>query len=273
MPPGRQAVGMAPADRDWRLIAEEARPGAENMALDVAAAETAADGGPRTLRLYRWAPSTLSLGYGQAVETVDWEFCDREGIDVVRRPTGGGGIYHDTFGDISYSIVLPAEEVPGDLMESYALLMEPILEALDRMGVRAETANEPRPALHEPACYLRAIHPAHDVVVGGRKLSGNAQYRQRNAVIQHGSITFARETERHLGVFAEPGVTPAEFEERVTSVRAIADIDRAAAVDALERALADWAAAEVDSWTDAERKRADEIVEDRFADAEWTNRR
>lgn len=261
------------ADREWRLIAEEAHPGPRNMALDVVGAETAADGGPRTLRVYRWEPSTLSLGYGQASETVDWGYCEREGVTVTRRPTGGGGIYHDAFGDVSYSIVVPAEEVPGDLMECYSLLLEPVLDAFDRMGVPARVAEEHRPPIYEPSCYLREVHPAHDVVAEGRKISGNAQYRRKDAVIQHGSITFARETERHLGVFSESDVTPAEFEGRVTSVREQAGIDRAAAVDALESALGDWAGAEVRGWTDAELERAEEIAEEQFADDDWTRRR
>ena len=74
---------------DWRLIREEARPGPMQMALDEVAAETAAAGGPATLRTYRWEPSCLTLGRHQDPETVDWAFCEREGIDVTRRSAGG----------------------------------------------------------------------------------------------------------------------------------------------------------------------------------------
>ena len=264
---------MALDDREWRLIAEEAHPGPTNMALDVVTAETAAAGGPRTLRVYRWEPSTLSLGYGQASETVDWAHCEREGIAVTRRPTGGGGIYHDAFGDISYSIVLPADEVPGDLLESYSLLLEPILDAFDRMGVDARVAEEHRPALYQPACYLRELQPAHDVVAGGRKVSGNAQYRRKDAVIQHGSITYARSTEAHLAVFDDPDATPDAFEDRVTSVREQAGVTREAAVEALETALREWADADPGSWTDEERARAEAIVDEQFGDESWTGRR
>ena len=136
-------------DRDWRLIREEARSGPMNMALDEIAAETVADGGPRTLRVYRWDPSTLSLGYHQEPETIDWAYCEREGITVTRRPTGGGAIYHDNFGDISYSIVAPAAELPGDLLDSYALLCEPLFDALERLGVDAAYAEDERPAVHQ----------------------------------------------------------------------------------------------------------------------------
>ena len=98
---------------EWRLLREQTLLGGEAMAYDEAAARTAATGGPRTVRLYQWQPSTLSLGYRQAPESVDWDACERAGIDVIRRNTGGGGIYHDTHGDISSSIIAPADEVPG----------------------------------------------------------------------------------------------------------------------------------------------------------------
>jgi lipoate-protein ligase A len=262
------------ADREWRLIREESWPGPLNMAIDEAAAVTAAEEGVRALRVYRWEPSTLSLGYHQDPDTVDWEFCEREGITVTRRPTGGGAIYHDSRGDISYSIVAPAEELPGDLMDSYAMLCEPLFDAFDRMGVAARFAEEERPAVHQPACYLRALHPAHDVVAAdGRKLSGNAQYRQRDAVIQHGSLTFERATERHLACFADPDTTPEAFEERVASISERADVDREAAVDALETALSEWADADGGTWSDAELERARERAEAKFATDAWTRHR
>jgi lipoate-protein ligase A len=129
------------ADREWRLVREEARPGPMQMALDEVAARTAAEGGPRTVRVYRWEPSTLSLGYRQEPGTVDWAFCADHAIDVTRRPTGGGGIYHDAVGDISYTIAVPADEVPGELLDCYELLCSPVLAAFERMGVDATFAD------------------------------------------------------------------------------------------------------------------------------------
>jgi lipoate-protein ligase A len=271
---------------DWRLIREEQRPGPMQMALDEAAAETAADGGPATLRTYRWDPSCLTLGRHQDPETVGWAFCDREGIDVTRRQTGGGGIYHDGDGDIAYSVAVPAETVPGELLDCYHLLCEPILDAFDRLGVDADYVEESVPELYRPACYLRELHPAHDVVAAGpdgdrrRKIAGNAQYRKRDAVVQHGSLTFAVDAARHLATFADPPVTAEAFGERVAGIDELTDVDRADAVAALESALADWAGtpsgATVDrdgSWTDAELDRAEELVETKYRDDDWVRTR
>jgi lipoate-protein ligase A len=240
------------------------------MALDAVAAATAAEGGPWTLRVYSWEPSTLSLGYHQDPATIDWDVCERAGIDAVRRPTGGGAIYHDRHGDLSYSLVAPADVLPGDLMETYDLLCEPLFDALDRVGVDASFADEPAPAIHEPACYLRAIDPAHDVVAGnGNKLSGNAQYRQRDAVIQHGSLTYECRVDRHLDAFSAD-IDPERFRERVTSVSDQANVDRQTTVAALEAAFQDWAGAERGTWTDDELDRAADRVADRYGTREWT---
>jgi lipoate-protein ligase A len=265
------------ADERWRLIREERRSGAMNMALDEIAAETAAAGGPRTLRVYRWDPGTLSLGYRQDPDTVDWDYCDRAGVEVTRRQTGGGGIYHDADGDVSYSVVAPAAELPGDLVESYHLLCEPILDAFDRLGVPAAFAETERPAVYPPACYLRELHPAHDVVVpdadGERKVSGNAQHRRTDAVVQHGSLTHSVRPERHLAVFADPPVDAAGFRDRVTGVDEHADVDRGATVAALEAALEAWADATAGTWTDAELDRARELAKEKYASDAWVKRR
>ncbi|WP_435334989.1 lipoate--protein ligase family protein [Haloarchaeobius sp. TZWWS8] len=260
------------AAREWRLIREESRDGPMNMALDEIAAKSATEEGIRTLRVYQWEPSCLSMGYGQARESVDWEFCEREGIDVTRRQTGGGGIYHDHHADISYSIVAPADELPGDLMECYDLLCGPVLEAFSRMGVDADFADQTYPVIHKPACYLRDIHPAHDVMAGGQKISGNAQYRQREAVIQHGSLSFDLAPERHCGVFAGDA-DPDDFTDRVTSIHEQSGIDRGEAVDALESSLADWADAEEGAWTDGELADAADLAERKYRSPTWVGDR
>jgi lipoate-protein ligase A len=264
---------MALEDREWRLIREEARSGPMQMALEEVAAETAANGGPRTVRAYSWSPSTLSMGYRQAADSVDWAYADREGVEVTRRQTGGGGIYHDARADISYSVVGPAEELPGDLMDCYDVLCEPILDAFHAMGIDAQFVDEEHPALHEPACYLRALHPAHDMVAGGKKIAGNAQYRTRDAVIQHGSLSYDLAVDDHLGVFADPGVDETRFRERVTSIREQAGIDREAAVGALADALQSWCDATVGEWTDAELAAARDLAGRKYATDAWTRER
>ncbi|MFA9502526.1 biotin/lipoate A/B protein ligase family protein [Natrinema sp. H-ect1] len=265
-------------DRDWRLIRDEPRDGATQMALEEIAARTALEDGLRTVRTYSWEPSTLSLGYRQDADTVDWDFCEREGIDVTRRQTGGGGIYHDRYADISYTIVAPADEVPGDLMDCYELFCKPILEAFDRLGVDADFAAAEQDAIYHPSCYLRDINPAHDIVApagagaDARKISGNAQYRQRDVVIQHGSISYDLEPQAHVGVF-DTDLAESTFTDRVTSVRDEVGVDREAAVDAIAGALGDWCDADESTWREGELEAARDLAARKFGADEWVRDR
>ncbi len=262
------------ADRDWRLIRDDPRDGATQMALEEIAARTALEDDLRTVRVYSWEPSTLSLGYRQDADTVDWDFCEREGIDVTRRQTGGGGIYHDRHADISYTIVAPADEVPGDLMDCYELFCEPILEAFDRMGVDAAFASAEQASIYQPSCYLRDINPAHDIVASAdagedaQKISGNAQYRQRDVVIQHGSISYDLEPRAHVGVF-ETDLAESTFTGRVTSIRDEVGVDREDAVDAIAGALGDWSDANGSTWRDDELAAARELAAWKYGSDGW----
>ncbi|SER09376.1 lipoate--protein ligase family protein [Natrinema salaciae] len=262
------------AGRDWRLIRDDPRDGATQMALEEIAARTALEDDVRTVRTYSWEPSALSLGYRQAADTVDWDFCEREGIDVTRRQTGGGGIYHDRDADISYTIVAPADEVPGNLMDCYELFCEPILAAFDRMGVDAGFAAAEQDAIYQPSCYLRDINPAHDIVAGeaAKKISGNAQYRQRDVVIQHGSISYALEPRAHVGVF-DADIDEATFTDRVTSIRDEAGIERDEAVDAIARSLQDWCDATESTWRDGELEAAQALADRKFGTDAWARDR
>jgi lipoate---protein ligase len=266
------------ADHEWRLVTDGAREGAVQMSLEEVAARTTLEEDLRTVRVYSWEPSTLSLGYRQDSASVDWGYCEREGIDVTRRQTGGGGIYHDRYADISYTIVAPAEEVPGDLMECYALFCEPILDAFARMGIDAGFASAEQESIYYPSCYLRDIHPAHDVVApasagaDAKKLSGNAQYRQRDVVIQHGSLSYDLEPERHIGVF-DTELETETFTDRVTSIREQAGISRDEAVETVADSLGEWCDAADGEWREEELEAARDLADRKYGSDAWIRNR
>jgi lipoate---protein ligase len=266
------------ADREWRLIIDNAREGSVQMALEEVAARTTLDDDVRTVRVYSWEPSTLSLGYRQEPESVDWAYCEREGIDVTRRQTGGGGIYHDRYADISYTIVAPADEVPSDLMDCYALFCEPILAAFRRMGIDADFAGAEQASIYYPSCYLRDIHPAHDVVAPAsagaeaKKISGNAQYRRRDVVIQHGSLSYDLEPERHVSVF-DADIETETFTDRVTSIREQAGIGREEAVETIADSLGEWCDATEGEWREDELDAARDLADRKYGAEDWVRNR
>ena len=243
------------------------------MALDAVAAETVSDGGPASVRVYGWEPSTLTLGAAQNPTTIDWEHCRRAGVEITRRPTGGGAIYHDAVGDVSYSIVVPRDSLPDDLLESYHILCQPVQSALASLGVEATFADSAAPAIHEPVCYLRDLNPAHDLVVstpdGPRKISGNAQHRQRDAIVQHGSITVRSTPEAHLACFSTDSIGPETFRGRVCGLVECGVSDREAVIESLETTLRDTFDASTQEWSSSERDRATELVDTKFGADSW----
>ena len=172
------------------------------MALDraVQLARQAGDA-PPTLRLYRWARATVTLGRFQSAAGVDRELCAREGIDVVRRFTGGRGVLHDD--ELTYSMVAGVGDgVPRGIAASYRFLCSALAETYRRLGVDAALTARPRGDGSSAACYLHAT-PA-DLSLGLAKLSGSAQVWAGDTVLQHGSFTRSRDVALEAAVFRLP---------------------------------------------------------------------
>ena len=90
----------------WRLLDTGLNHAFSNMALDEAIVMARSRNlVPNTLRFFRWSPSAVSIGYFQGMEEeVDVEACDKRDVDYVRRRTGGGAVYHDRDGELTYNI-------------------------------------------------------------------------------------------------------------------------------------------------------------------------
>ncbi|HEX3869859.1 MAG TPA: hypothetical protein VHV77_05465 [Pirellulales bacterium] len=157
------------------------------MALDEVLAQCAIE---PVLRLYRWTPATLSLGYFQRYE-------DRRSHEpslhcpAVRRTSGGGAIVHDR--ELTYSLVIPGDKLtPRDARGLYASVHATLVLALQQLGVDAtQHASVSAPATEsEPfLCFRRRA--VGDVVLAGHKIAGSAQRRWRGVVLEHGSILLA----------------------------------------------------------------------------------
>jgi len=158
----------------WRLLDTSLNDAFYNMALDEAIMTARSRGlVPNTVRFYRWEPSAVSIGYFQSMEEeVDLEACRRLGVDYVRRMTGGGAVYHDRDGELTYSIAVEESHrlISRDFQETYKTLCSALVLGLRLLGVPAE------------------FRPVNDIIAGGKKISGNAQTRKMGIVLQHGTI-------------------------------------------------------------------------------------
>ena len=136
------------------------------------------------LRIYGWRPPAISIGYFQSMELeVQIDECRSGGIDVVRRLTGGGAVYHEA--EVTYSFI--TNVFPSDILQSYKLICEPVVKALRNLGFDARFV------------------PLNDIVIGnGVKVSGNAQTRRKNVILQHGTILLEVDAEKMFRVLRVP---------------------------------------------------------------------
>ena len=164
--------------------------GPAQMALDHALLD-AVDADPRSgyFRTYEWARPTLSLGCLQRWSEADERWRD---VAVVRRPTGGGAIWHHH--DLTYALILPRSRPDSDRAERlYATVHGAIRQALCDAGIASERCGvtDVRKVRDRPfLCFTD--HHAEDIVISGLKVVGSAQRRRPSAVLQHGSLLLAR---------------------------------------------------------------------------------
>lgn len=234
-----------------RLLLDPPLDGPTNMARDEALLNLVGQGvSPPTLRLYRWDPPTISLGYFQRFAEYASLPPPAGVLAVVRRPTGGGAILHDL--ELTYSIALPIGHrlLAGGPNELYELAHKAVIASLAMLGVTAGRCGadcEPRAEYNPPRGGARAAPVVHsqppasappadaaltgssaargpffcferrhrfDVLLGPDKIVGSAQRRTRHAVLQHGSIILGNRFGQQT-----TAAVPIPFDEAVSFVQ------------------------------------------------------
>ena len=122
-------------------------------------------------RLWRNAPSVIVGRYQNAAAEINSEYVRTRGIPVVRRLTGGGAVFHD-LGNVNYTFI--DRKVEGeDTSAMFRRFTAPVIEALRSLGVEA------------------SLEGRNDLVIDGRKFSGNAVCVHGGRVLQHGTLLFS----------------------------------------------------------------------------------
>jgi len=189
----------------WRLIENTTNNAFYNMAVDEAIMLLHSQKkSPPTLRFYSWGPPALSLGYFQQAEKeIDYHKCKEEGIDLVRRLTGGRAILHDQ--ELTYSIILREDyKLLSDSIEkSYQQISRGLVRGLQALGIPAELKAVERgkkaPSGHSAACFDAPSW--YEVILDNKKLIGSAQRRKENTILQHGSLPIEINAEKIFSLF------------------------------------------------------------------------
>jgi lipoate-protein ligase A len=253
------------------------------MGLDEALLESVARGAPPVLRFYGWRPYAVSVGYFQGLEEeVDTRSCKARGVDVIRRITGGGAVFHHA--ELTYSVIFPVSHplAGASLHDSYRILCEGVVRGLALLGLEARFA------------------PINDIVVsdttmvsdttcGERKISGNAQTRRMHTVLHHGTVLLDLDADLMFSLLKVPEEKVRDrlvqdAKARVTSLRdqglsAGFDEAGAAMVEGFRQALnlefapSPAAPAYPGGPFPAEEERALELAVKKFAAPEWIFKR
>jgi len=187
-----------------------------NMAIDEAIMLTVAKGkAENTLRFYRWDPSAVSIGRFQKIhEEVQIENCKKYEVDVVRRISGGGAVYHDSLGEITYSVIAKKKDLDStDIATLYIQICQGLIESMKIIGVKAD---------FNPGNYKQCPN----ITVNGKKISGSAQCHKHGVILQHGTLLLEVNLERMFTFLkAKESWTPAQIvciaKERITSLKEV----------------------------------------------------
>jgi lipoate-protein ligase A len=225
----------------------------ENLALDEALLlQVEAGEGEEMLRFWDWQSPAVILGAGGRLADVDEIACQKDGVTICRRSSGGGTVLLAP-GCLCYSLILSYERDPAlrAIHSSFRLILGLVCDALATFDSRIELAGTSDLALHS------------------QKFSGNSQQRKRKFLLHHGTILHsfdAKLADRYLRM---PTRQPdyrlkRKHSEFLTNLK----VEPA---NLRSRLLAAWKATTLEtSWPDDAVR---ELVEMKYARAEWTRRR
>lgn len=118
------------------------------------------------LTFYIHDPSIIIGRHQNTIEEINEDYVREKGIHVQRRLSGGGAVYHD-HGNLNFSFVVRGTR---EDVNRFDVLTKPVIRTLEKLGVKAELSGR------------------NDILIDGKKFSGNAQYFHNGRLLQHGTI-------------------------------------------------------------------------------------
>lgn len=119
--------------------------------------------------LWRNRPSILIGRYQNINLEVNLDFTKQNNMDVIRRLSGGGAIYCDTE-NMQYTFI--TKKSKEDIDSSFKKFAKPVVDFLNSLGLNAEFTGR------------------NDIQIDGAKVSGNAQYQNKEKILHHGTFLF-----------------------------------------------------------------------------------
>lgn len=163
----------------------------KNMQVDAELLGSLAD--EPILHFYEWEKESLTHGYfADPAKLLNLKGVEAAGIDLARRPTGGGVVFH--LWDLAFSVLIPSTSPYFSLntLDNYAFINQAVLRAVEKfLGLRTSfqlTPNDEVPWDESCASFCMARPTKYDLVLEGKKLAGAAQRRRKQGFLHQGTI-------------------------------------------------------------------------------------
>jgi len=168
----------------WLLWKDGQRDPFMNMAVDQLLLDRILEARKPVIRIYGWDRPSVSIGYVQK-----YSAAPSSGYAVVRRPTGGGVVFHDT--DLTYTAVVPdGHYITGlNRIESYHVFHRAVLRMLSSFGKEGFLSSTEHPVPDRATMVCFTTPTRYDVISGDSKYAGAAQRRTKTGILHQGSIS------------------------------------------------------------------------------------
>jgi len=167
----------------------------KNMAIDSQLLEGLADNDASPiLHLYEWKAPSATYGYfNDPYLLLDATAVERHGLELARRPTGGGIIFHVS--DFAFSVLIPSTSphYSVNTLENYAFINNQVIEVIRKFISQEAAPNllptEPEPSTPLARHFCMGKPTKYDIILDDKKVGGCAQRRTKHGFLHQGSIS------------------------------------------------------------------------------------
>jgi lipoate-protein ligase A len=181
----------------WNILETKAASAEANMQLDAKLLENLEGQERPILHLYEWAKQSATFGYFvKPEELLNLAEAEKRGLDLARRPTGGGVVFH--LWDLAFSVLVPVKSplFSTNTLDNYNLVNRVVKEVVKEFtGISDEIGLIPDDApFQDQTCthFCMARPTKYDVMLQGRKIAGAAQRKTKDGFLHQGTIALLR---------------------------------------------------------------------------------
>ncbi|MFP4001714.1 MAG: biotin/lipoate A/B protein ligase family protein [Thermoplasmata archaeon] len=191
---------------EWRFVPKKKYDPAVAIASEEILLKKVSRTKTPVVRFWEWKSKAATIGRSQKVSNeLDLEFCESKNVSVIRRPTGGGAMYHAPKDELVYSIVAPRDHFPDDITQIYRDICKKVVKSLDRIDIES-----------------RFVEP-NSIFIDENKVSGSAQKITKDVILQHGTLLYDPDRDMMFSLLKRNEPPERHIGSNVTSVTGITE--------------------------------------------------